>query len=226
MMRKCIVNFSTKEGWFPQGQKRLIDSLHSTGFDGDILYWVGEDSLGCPLHKQVPYAFKTYAFMEAYKKGYDLVLWLDCSMWAIKSVEPVFQHLATQNYLMQKNGFNAGQWCSDAALETLKVSREEANLIPSCFAGGIGLNLNDERARQFLALWHEKAQDGITFVGAWTNVHQEVSKDPSVLGHRHDQTAASVIAYQLGMELQPGNLYISYYKEKPGESVCIFCRGM
>ena len=95
-------------------------------------------------------------------------------------------------------------------------------------ANVMGLDLSDERAVKFIQQYYEKANDGITFKGAWTNKNFEVSKDKRVLGHRHDQTAASVIAWKLGMRnwltnwvsYEPNNKNpdIEKYKEMyPGE---------
>ncbi len=58
--------------------------------------------------------------------------------------------------------------------------------------------------------WAEFAADGITFRGIPQNIPLEqtngnsgslVSKDPRVLGHRHDQTAASYLAWKYKMHL-------------------------
>lgn len=218
----CVVNFATETGWYKEGQVRLLDSLQAVGFKGDVLSWVGEESLKCPPHQKVPYAFKVYALVQAYLSGYDLALLLDCSMVAIKPLDEVFNHIEEHGHFIQENGYSVGEWCSDAALETLHITREEAFTIRDCSAGCTGLNFKNKQAVAFLKYWFEKANDNITFIGGWDNKNGEVSKDERVLGHRHDQTAASVIAYKLNMKLMPRDYYFSYYTPRH-ESVCILC---
>ncbi len=47
----------------------------------------------------------------------------------------------------------------------------------------------------------------------WKNDEQQVSADPRVRGHRHDQTAASIIAWQLGMDrVTAHDTYFQYYE--------------
>ncbi|MDF2633461.1 MAG: hypothetical protein K0R78_335 [Pelosinus sp.] len=222
MKKMCIVNFATEEGWYKEGQIRLLNSLQAVGFEGDVLTWIGEESLKCPPHKTVPYAFKTYALLEAYDKGYEMALLLDCSMVAIQPLDKLFNHIKLYGHFMQDSGYDVGQWCSDAALETLNITREEAFSIRCCSAGCTGLNFNNKRAVAFLRYWHEKANDNITFLGAWENSAGQVSKDSRVLGHRHDQTAASVIAYKLNMDIMPRDYFFSYYTPRH-KGVCILC---
>ena len=74
--------------------------------------------------------------------------------------------------------------------------------MPSCWASVIGLNLALPAPKQFLADWHQLAREGIFAGPKWSGVHGfplTASRDSRVRGHRHDQTAASVLALQLGM---------------------------
>ena len=107
--------------------------------------------------------------------------------------------IVKDGYLLLRNGWWSGEWCSDAALEPLGITREESMTIPHIMACVMGLDLRVERSVEFLEKYYEKANDGVSFIGAWDNKSGQVSKDPRVLGHRHDQTAASVIAWKLGM---------------------------
>ncbi|MEM8805109.1 MAG: hypothetical protein AAGF01_03565 [Cyanobacteria bacterium P01_G01_bin.38] len=97
-----------------------------------------------------------------------------------------------------------GTYCKDEALETLRISRSESFELPSCWSCVLGLDLDHPRAAEFLQTWKEKAADRITFPGPkWSGAYgwpKIASQDPRGKGHRHDQTAASVIAYKLGMK--------------------------
>lgn len=199
MTRKCIINVSTGE-LYKKGLARLEESVRKFHDDIDIMKWVDGFPPNSPTHEEVPYAFKVYAFFAARDAGYDQVLWMDAPLIAVKPITPVFDHM-TENgcYLQDNPGWNSGQWCTDAALDTLGVSREELFKVPQIMACILGLDFGCETSNKFLDEWHRLSQDGITFHGPWTNANGEASPDSRVLGHRHDQTAASVVSIRLGM---------------------------
>lgn len=197
MNEQCVVNFGS--GSFDRGEKRIRASFLEHGYDGDFLFFHHEDELSCPAHQEVPYAFKAYALKDAQRRGYRYVLWVDSSVYAVGPVEKAFGIIKNLGYLLLLNGWTTGQWCSDAALETLGLTREEAFEYRHIMACVMGLDLMDSSAQYFLEQYYALANDGITFKGAWSNKNHEVSQDDRVLGHRHDQTAASVIASKLGM---------------------------
>ena len=199
MSDTCVVNFANN--WFVKGQCRLKETFRRHGYNGDFLLFNSEQELGCPPHSEAPYAFKAYALKLAQDKGYHYVLWVDSSVYAVKSVQLAFVRIERDGYLFLNGGWNTGQWCSDAALETLGITREDSFGYPHMMACVMGLDLHESTAQHFLQRYYELANDGVTFKGAWTNKNHEVSDDERVLGHRHDQTAASVIATKLGMKL-------------------------
>ncbi len=208
-MKQCVINFA-EGSWYPKGQHRLGESLKSVGFTGDYIQWSSSGQLGCPTHSQVPYAFKTWALMNARAKGYDQAFFADASLYAVRSLEPLFAHITFNGYLFEEAGHWTGTWCKDAALATLEVTRDEAMKIPMLSAGAVGFDFNNGRANTFLERWHALAQDGITFPGPWNNANNNASNDSRVEGHRHDMTAASVLAYKLGMPLVSGGTFLAY----------------
>lgn len=221
-MRKCVINFTDSTGWYPQGQRRLKASLLRVMFDGDVLTWTSHKQLGCPPHQEVPFAFKVYAVRRAQEMGYDLALWADASIYAVKPLTELFNHIETQGYMFQRAlPHMTGNWCSDAALGTLGVSREKALEIEELAATCMGFNFKNSDTTTFLDRWFHYANDGITFIGSKTNENQQVSTDPRVQGHRHDQSAASVLAHVMKFMLTPHDKFFSQY---PNQSACLVCR--
>jgi hypothetical protein len=112
--------------------------------------------------------------------------------------------------------------CSDAALAMMGVSREAARQIPQISAQRVGLDLRNKTSLQFLQEWHRASLDSVSFKGytgpsserdyhrVYNNIDGFTSSDPAVLGHRHDQTVASVIVHKLGMP---------WFRERDGEAV-------
>lgn len=210
-MKRCVLNWA-KGAWYPEGQKRLVDSLKKVGFQGDVFAFTEEHQIGCKTHAEVPYAFKPYAFKYIMEQGYDQILWCDASVWAIKPIDVIFEEMEKNDYCLFHN-CSAGEYSSDASIASFGITREESFAIPMLMGLCMGFNMNAEICKEFHKRWFEKANDGITFPGSWHNNNKEVSEDSRVRGHRHDQTAASLIAHQLGMKfIIPHFTYFQYYQ--------------
>ena len=213
MTDKCVVDFA--DGFFIKGQKRLIETFLHQGYNGDFLFFNDVAELGCPKFHDAPYAFKSYAMKKAQEKGYRFILWVDSSVYAVKPVQEAFDLIERDGYLLLNGGWCTGQWCSDAALVTLGVTREQLFSPqgrfpnwPHLMACVMGLDLEDATARTFLDKYYLLANDGVTIQGSHTNDNQQVSADPRVRGHRHDQTIASVISWKMGMRNWTENLLV------------------
>ncbi len=206
-MKACVINFA--DGIFVEGQKRLAESLRTVGFTGDVLLF--NTLIDWPSHQQALWGFKVYAFEQARKQGYDVVLWIDSSGMAVKSPEKLFA-LAEKNGVAAFSRFSAsvGEWSSDLALERLGVTREEAFHIPEISAYCIAIDFRHKTGQAFFEAWKKYCLDGETFLGvrppltlkdAMTNENGKLSAHPRVRGHRGDQTVASVIVHTLHIPL-------------------------
>jgi hypothetical protein len=157
----------------------------------------------------MPYAFKAHALEAARLKGADLVLWADACILPIRPMDSLWDLIERRGYWFSRNGFRNGEWCCDAALPLLGITREEAFQQEHVVATTFGLNLRSEIGATFAGEYLRLAQNG-AFRGPWVNNAGEASADPRVRGHRHDQSAASVIAHRLGMELTNPPEWFSY----------------
>lgn len=224
-MKKCVINYAS-ENWYPRGQQRLQQSLKDTGFNGDFLKWSDAHEIGSPTHQEAPYAFKPHALKSAFTRGYELVLWCDASVWAVKPIDSVFGYLSEHSHMFFYNTC-AGEWTSDACLNGFGISREAAMKIPMLMGICMGFNLTHDVTRKFLNQWLEKSRDGFSFPGDWRNDHNQVSSDPRCKGHRHDQSVASILAFNLGMEyIVPHETFFSYWSPSMKESVVLTGQGM
>ena len=212
MNHRAIINIATPNAWYPKGQQRLRQSLQGENFLG----YIGEHSVNAPKHSQVPYAFKPFALDWLRQKGFTSIMWLDASMYAVKSLEPLWDIIETKGWLMEEGGHWLGRWCNERALRNMGITREQANAIPMYSAGMTGLDLNNEKAVNFLNEWLRFAKDGETFKGSWQD-------------HRHDMSVASFLAWKLGMDYECGGTYLSYIGEvygKPSDTSIIHLAGM
>lgn len=222
MSRKnnCIISFATKQGNYAQGLARLSDSLRHN-FEGDFLAWVHEKALGAPAHADNPYAFKVHAFLKAFEAGYDNVLWLDCSVYAVKNVQPIFDIINRQDYFFQEAGHLLGEWSNDALLDFYNIDRDTAMGINMVMGGIMGLRKNSE----VLTALRVALNAGI-FKGQWTNELKSESKDERCLGHRHEMSAVSAIVHKMGLSWSDQiNQYAGAYDPTP-EHIILKLQGL
>lgn len=221
MTKSCIINVGCG-GWYPRGTDRLEASLRQVGYQGDLLLYRDRLPPGSPSHAQVPYAFKIHAIQEAARLGYDLVLWCDSSMHAIAHPAPLFEKIREVGHLFVGDPNVVGNWSTDAFLRHWGLTRDEAMLIPMFSAGFTGLDLANPVSRVFLDVWSAASQDGVSFHGPWNNNDKSISQDERCRGHRHDMSTASLLAYRMGMAIQPNGMYFNYaYEPYDREALCV-----
>lgn len=190
---KAIVSFANSRNNYAQGLARLSDSLRDTSEGIDFIGFIGEGSLNCPDHLESNYAFKIYALEKAIEHGYTDLLWLDCSVYAIASVQPIFDLIDKDGYFFQDSGWTCDQWTNQRTLDYFGTDGVGMTM----FSSGItGVKINTTIGHRFFKSWQMAMRDGI-FNGSWKN-------------HRHDQSAGSLVAHQLGMYIHPCNEYYSY----------------
>jgi hypothetical protein len=210
------VSLATETRQYPASLKRLEESLRRTAFAGELMFWApGQFPHSAPTHLQVPFAFKPHCLIEARQGGSEFLLWLDSSCIAVRSLDPIFDQMDRDGYILFKNlNYRLGDWASDDALHVLGVDREEAMKMSEVNGAAFGLSMKSDIATEFLNQWHRAAKDEVAFRGVveklrtWEDYEDvkwnrggKVSRDPRVRGHRHDQTVAGVLAAKLGMKL-------------------------
>lgn len=225
-------------GWYPRGVARMIQQFHEKSNGFDILAWVNTLPPLAPQNVVVDgydytaYCAKPFALLHAHHSGYDAGILLDAAFWPIRHIQPLVDHIAGNGYYFCDNGNVVGEWCADHALGSLHISRDEAMQTRELSTYCVGLSFKDSRALTFLEQWCAIAEDRVTFPGHHTAGESGrnpgfVSADPRVKGHRHDQTAASVIAKRLGMtNLTPRPVYTAYKGSEDRRTVLVNRGGM
>ena len=219
-IKHAIINGSTGDGWYPLGTDRLERSLIYHGFNGDFIKhynWPNDI-----YDKSVKYNIKAAIFGEV-PISYTHVLWLDCSVWAIKDPNPIFDVINEKGYYFWSSGYNCAQTCSDKCLKYFNVSRDEAELMTDVSTSMFGINYNHPLGKEFINRWLKSAWDG-QFGGS--RLHDNQSQDTRFLFHRQDQSCASIIANQLKMEITPPGVLSEYYNESPSKSTIFLMRGI
>lgn len=230
LSKRCIVNVATGEH-YGRGQTRLLQSPHLG--DAGVLAYRDVLPQGCPRHEDRPYAFKAYAMQEAWKRGYSSIMWCDACILPQRSLEPIWEHAAEHGVWLSRNGWDNDQWTADHAYRYLfpNMNYDEARKlnrqIPHVVATAFAVDLSHPNGRSFLKQYLLLAFDTEAFCGPWINgVPGEPGTDRQwycgptdrVLGHRHDQTCASVLAHNLGIPLTEPPKFFAY---RPGDETTI-----
>jgi hypothetical protein len=188
-----------------------------------------------PTHRQKPFAFKAYA-LEAASAGFDMLLWADaCIVPIAASLQPIWDYATANGVWISRNGWNNYQWTAESAYIDLFgprwPSQVQANRrIEHVVAGAFALSLTHAKGKAFLAEYYRLASQTNAFIGPlWNSNHEGFAGrpgaapcgPPDVLGHRHDQTAASVIAWRLGVPLTSPPQYFSYKGGETADTILI-----
>ncbi len=176
---------------------------------------------GCPPQHVSQYAFKIYAMQRAIDAGFRYVLWMDAAFQPIASLEPLWAHIEQHGWFVpvQRDAV-LGNWASDAMLDLVVMLREYAMKIPLCFSGIVGLDMASPLGKNIWQAWKTLFEMG-AFLGPHLNepgvephpwgqkIAGHCSDDPRCCGHRHDESALSVVLADLG--LAPRTEFLTLY---------------
>lgn len=221
-MTRAVVNVGT--GRYKDATERLRTSVSQHDTDARFYSWdeIPED---WPTHKQKPYAFKAYA-LELASNVADVLLWCDSAIVVVKPLAPLWERIERDGYWIPLNGWTNYDWTADSAYPDLfpNVPIEEARAQSKTFsqvvATAFGVNVKHPTGKSLLGEYVRLAKMN-AFCGPWSNTnnpkHWPLHPDmmgpcgpADVLGHRHDQTALSVIAWRLGLKLEQCPGFFSY----------------
>lgn len=212
---RAIVNVAMGRRWeqsYVKGQERLRAGLNVMRDDWDHLrFYTNGYPLNCPLHQDIPFAFKAYALKEASSYA-SLLLWCDSCIVPIRSLAPIWEHTHNYGVWLGRNGWKNSDWTADGAYpdlfpaETLVDARVINQMVEHVVATAFALDTSHPSGRAFLAEYFRLASETKAFCGP---VRDPRTKGPVPgITHRHDQTAASVIAWRLGIPLtSPPHLF-------------------
>ena len=217
---RAVVNVAT--GSYVKGQARLTETLTRMKEDH---YCVWRDPLppGSPTHAEIPYGFKAYALKAAIEAGATTLLWADACILPIAPLGPLWERIERDGYWISNNGFTNYEWTADSAYSDLfhgvedmpesvrAVNRDIKHVVATAF----GISMEHPTGRAIFEEYYRLASETKAFCGPWANANYlgdgwPYAENPprlmpcgpsDVRGHRHDQTALSVIAWRLGCQL-------------------------
>lgn len=237
-MSKSIVTVGT--GRYAKGVDRLRElcceaELSKRG-SGDLTAWKDVLPPNSPTHEAKPYAFKAAALRQAMITGYDMLLWCDaCIVFGARPLDRLWDYIEEHGVWLANNGWTNHEWTAMAAypalfgndsIGTLNLNRDIKHVVATTF----GVSLKHPTGRLFLHEYIRLAMETDAFCGPWTNGPKSADGRTApcgpadVRGHRHDQTAASVIAHNLRIPLTSCPEWFAY-RGNETEDTCLIADG-
>jgi hypothetical protein len=217
--KTCFINAGLGQ-WYSSGSDRLKGSLIAHGFEGDVLIWK-DDWPDNRFPRDSVYTVKAACAAEALRRGYEVIIWGDCSITARKNTAPFVEHIREHGYWIGQSGYNCAQTASDAQLQYFGVSRDWAEQIHDCASGLFGFDCRRPEMRAVLETWIQAGRDG-AFHGS--RLHAGQSNDHRFKFCRQDQSAMSLALGKAGLPLKH---FISMARFKWDKQDTVFhCEGM
>jgi len=221
-LSKAIVNLSigSENSWYHRGQKRLAESVK-----GEEMFFASYES---PLHGTV-YEDKI-AHIKHAGQYYDMILWLDCSITATKSLKQIWKHIEKNGVYLYQSGANCAETCNTNCLKYYDITPDFAERIPECASNVVGINLKHPKGKKFFDLWTGSLNSDANKGYKWPSITERLgdSLDSRFKYSRQDQSTASLSAYRAGIKLdKEGNFVVR--AENIGnfdnDSICLVLKG-
>lgn len=223
-MKRCVITYA-EGNWYPEGQKRLLQTLRQYGGNPDVISFTSPPpGAGSPQSMTA----KPAAARVAVERGYDSIIWCDSSIFAIRDIGPVFEAVESQGVgVFGDDGWNAGQWASDLALEIMGISRDDAMRMPWVCGAILGVSLDHPTGREWYNDWISLADAGAFGIDHPKGPHApaaDISSDPRVKGYRRDGPVLAYLRDKYG--LQPNlNRTCTYWKKEVSPDIALVARG-
>ena len=170
---RCIVTSVPYLNQYPELARSKTEQLRQVGFNGYYLYFVG--GYPNPSGKEiqyvgVPYALKIFAMMEAQKRGFQKVLWLDSAAMPLRDPAPIFEWLEKKESFI--HGWNAppnfGMYVLPETRQLLK-QLTGVDVLHSFYINSVifGLKMDTKLTRDFIDSYFQMLQLGTPFLSCF-----------------------------------------------------------
>jgi hypothetical protein len=151
--------------------QQIIKSLEDVGFEGFFYLFNGgfPNPTGTEMkYAGVPYCFKIFMMLEAKKKGFDKVIWIDSGCYSINNPIQLFDILDTQDTIIktiaaQYNNYDA--MCFSQTIDLLN-SVNHNNIHEASYIETIvfGFNMKSELINKIIADYYRMVELGFPFL--------------------------------------------------------------
>lgn len=155
----------------------MKDSLENVGFNGHFLLLNGgfPNPTGCEMkYAGVPYSFKIFMMLEAKKIGFERVIWIDASCYAVNNPERLFDIVKEDDAIFRAfrpNCFRPDTCNNIVFPKTIELLsklvnrniRDDTNINSIVF----GLNFNSSKINGFINEYYEMVKLGLPFLSSF-----------------------------------------------------------
>lgn len=182
---RCIVCYVSFNGKYSSLIKSLPKQLEKVGFNGYLFYKIG--GFPNPTGKEiqycgVPYCFKIFTLLEAQKKGFQKVLWIDAAFLPLKDPSPLFDWIEEKGcFLKMHNPFSKfilpktrSFIEKTSGVDVLKSEYVSAQII--------GFDLSHPLSQEFVSQYYKMVELGFPFLSCFPEEYvfsSIVGKEPS-----------------------------------------------
>ncbi len=181
----CVLIYATFNHNSPNALKRLLLYISDSDYQGHVLYRIGgwpDEEGGSLVLSHVPDAFKASFFMEAQKRGFRKILWIDPAAIPIASLNTIFNMIEEKGFFIVGNPCSIGTHMNQQAAAYFGLTWHLTFQIQSCAGELLGIDLSQETGKRLLASWYRAAHDKDAFFSL-----------------RSAQNALSILLYQYGI---------------------------
>ena len=164
----CVMSFSSYNKHYPDLLKSIPDALKQTGFNGYFYYRLGGYPNPTGQEAQfigVPYAFKIFMMLEAYKMGFTKIIWIDASMLPLNDPTILFTLLdSSETYFY---GYAKDEFANilPPIKRLLKDFTGTDVLAHNLFCAGImGLKMNSRIVHDLIKIYYKLVSKGTPFL--------------------------------------------------------------
>jgi hypothetical protein len=234
---KTIITTVAWGGWYSRGVARMIQEFARVSPGFELQAWVNVLPPGAhPLiengYDYTGYAAKPWALKYALDSGADTVLLIDAAFFPIRRIHPLIDFISENGYYLCKNGYKAGEWCSDMILAQIGTTRDHAMTIEEVSSYAVGISSHHEAAKRMATAWALWTHEPCVIAGPHTATGQQgrnpgfVSTDERVRGHRHDQSLLSLLVNQFGLDRFSERPQFTAYRGHETEETVLVNEGM
>ena len=171
--KNCIVCFSSISMGTDKtrylASQTILKSLEDVGFNGYFYLFNGgfPNPTGTEMkYVGVPYCFKVFMMLEAKKKGFENVIWIDSRICAINNPQPLFDILNDNHMLaylcMSNNNYHAMVFKQTIELLN-KINNNNLHDAVYIASGVFGLNMKSKTVEKIIDDYYEMVKLGYPF---------------------------------------------------------------
>lgn len=207
----CIVSYASFNPPYKRFIKELPKMLETSGFNGYFLYQIG--GFPTPTGEEikyigVPYAFKIFMMVEAYKRGFNNVLWLDSAVIPIKNISPLFQWIEEHEVLVTgpKLGKNQRKKRITGLARKSLIDNTGIDVLRGlyyCRAGVFGLKMDSLKGKKFIKEFYELVKIGTPFCSTNPEEWVYMALVQSIFGEEYIHHPFGNIVFINGQDKKP-----------------------